>query len=89
MAAMNGKVISTCGTEVWSSCSAHVIRPFLLCIISFSTFRLLMAEQFVLMRLVSLVGGLVASEALVAEDFSEVVEEEVGSSIRLCVLLFK
>ncbi|KAG7327560.1 hypothetical protein KOW79_009166 [Hemibagrus wyckioides] len=39
--------------------------------------RLLMAEQFVLMKLVNLVGDLVASEVLVAGVFSEVVEEEV------------
>lgn len=43
-----------------------------------------MAEQFVLMKLVNLVGDLVASEVLVAGVFSEVVEEEVGIISRPC-----
>lgn len=40
--------------------------------------RLLMAERFVLMKLVNLVEDLVVSEVLVAGDFLEVAEEEVG-----------
>lgn len=48
--------------------------------------RLLMAERFVLMKLVNLVGDLVGSEVLVAGDFSEAAEEEVGIVSRPCIL---
>lgn len=45
-----------------------------------------MAERFVLMKLVNLVGDLVGSEVLVAGDFSEAAEEEVGIVSRPCIL---
>lgn len=73
MAAMNGKVI-----YLYDSVCAYPILSFCACVyMTVSSFRLLMAEQFVWMKLGSLVEDLV-SEVLVAGDFSEVAEEEVS-----------